>query len=89
MSNSMLADPKMELIHQIDTLRGYAKTLVMQGDTLGPAEAADHEACMRDFLAIGEGYGLTQKELVGLVLSQASQKKPECGCHSCNARNQM
>ena len=89
MSSPTLADPKLELIHQIDTLRGYAKTLVMQGEILGPDEAADHKARMQDFLAVGEAYGLTQREMVGLVLGQVSHNKPECGCHSCNARKQM
>ena len=88
MSSSMLADPKINLAHQIDTIREYAQRMVMQGQTLEPDEAADQMACMRDFLTIGEDYGLTQKEMVGLVLSQASPRSPECGCHSCNARKQ-
>ena len=88
MSSPTLADPKIELIHQIDTLRIYAKRMVMQGEILGPDDAADHKARMQDFLAIGEAYGLTQKEMVGLVLGPTSQNKPECGCHSCNARKQ-
>jgi len=86
MSNSILADPKIGLIHQIDTIRDYAIRMVMQGETLEPDEAADQMACMRDFLIIGGDYGLTEKEMVSLVLAQASQNKPECGCHSCNAR---
>ena len=86
MSSSMLADPKLEWIHQVDTLRGYAQTLVIQGQTLGPDEAADQKARMQDFLSAGEVYGLTQKEMVNIILSQTSQKGPECGCHSCNAR---
>ena len=89
MLRPILADPKIELIHQIDTLRRYAKRMVMKGEILGPDDAVDHKARMRDFLAIGEAYGLTQMEMVCLVLDPASQKRPECGCHSCNARKQM
>ena len=89
MSNSMLADPKIELTHQIDIIRGYAQRMVMQGEALIPDEAADQRVRMQDFLAIGEAFGLTPKEMVGLVLSQESQKESACGCHSCNARNQM
>ena len=88
MSNSMLADPKIAMTHQIDVIRDYARRMVMQGENLEPDEAADQMACMRDFLTIGGDYGLPQKEMVGLVLSQTSQKSPECGCHSCNARKQ-
>ena len=89
MSSSMLADRKLELIHQVDTLRGYADRIVIQGETLSFDEAADQKARMQDFLSAGEVYGLTQKEMVKLVLSQTSQKAPECGCHSCNARARM
>ena len=89
MSNSMLADPKMAMTHQIDVIRDYARRMVMQGETLEPDEAADQMACMREFLTIGGNYGLTEKEMVGLVLGQNSQKRPACGCHSCNARKRM
>ena len=89
MSSSMLADPKLELIHQVDTLRGYAERIVIQGETLSLDEAADQKAHMQDFFAAGEAYGLTQKEMVGLLLGQSSQKERECGCHSCNARKQV
>ena len=89
MGSSMLADPKIELNHRIDTLRGYAERMVMQGETLSPDEAAEHKAYMQEFMATGGEYGLTQKEMVGLLLDQTSQKVPDCGCHSCKARKQM
>jgi len=89
MRSPTLADPKIELNHQIATLRGYAERLVIQGETLRPDEAAEHKAYMQEFMATGEDYGLTQKEMVGLLLDQTPQKKPDCGCHSCNARKQM
>lgn len=89
MSSPTLADPKIELSHQIATLRGYAKRMVMQGETLSLNEATEHKAYMQEFMATGEAYGLSQKEMVGLLLDQTSQKKRDCGCHSCNARKQM
>ena len=89
MSSQTLTDPKHELIHQIAALRSYGERMVMQGESLSPDEVADHQACMQDFLAIGADYGLTQKEMVGLLLGQSSPKGRECGCHSCNARKQM
>ena len=88
MRSSMLSGPKINLAHHIDTIREYAQRMVIQRQTLEPDEAADQMACMRDFLTIGGDYGLPQKEMVGLVLRQTSQKSPECGCHSCNARKQ-
>lgn len=87
MTSFMLADPKEELIHQIDTLRGYAKTSVMLGEELSADEANDQVARMRDCLDIGEALGLTKKELVVLLLGQHTESKPSCGCHSCSARD--
>ena len=88
MGSSMIADPKLELIHQIDAIRDYAKRMVLKGETLSIDEAADLESLMRDFMSIGGDYGLTSKEMVGLVLNQSPKVKRECGCHSCNARKQ-
>ena len=89
MSSSTLADPKAELVHYIDTIRSYAKRMVTEGEVLEAAEAANQMACMGDFLTIGGEYGLTEKEMVGLVLDEASPKKRECGCPSCNSRKQI
>ncbi len=89
MSSSTIADSKQELTHHIHAIRDYAKRMVIKGETLEPDEAANQMACMRDFLTMGEDFGLTQKEMVALVLGQASGKSPNCGCHSCNARNEM
>ncbi len=89
MSSSTIADSKVELTHRIHTIRDYAKRMVIKGETLEPEEVADQMACMRDFLTMGEDFGLTQKEMVGLVLGRSSEKTPDCGCHSCNARKEM
>ncbi len=89
MSSSTITDPKRELIHQIDAIRDYAKRMVLEGETLGVDEAADLDSRMREFMSIGGDYGLTSKEMVGLVLNQSPKEKRECGCYSCNARKQM
>lgn len=67
MSSSTLAYPKSDLIHYIDTIRDYAKRTVTEGEVLEADEAANQMACMREFLTIGGEYGLTEKEMVGLV----------------------
>lgn len=88
MTSSTVADPKLELIHHLHTIRDYAERMVINGEVLEPDEAAYQMACMRDYLTIGEEFGLTQKEMVVLVLVQDSPKERECGCHSCNARKE-
>ncbi len=89
MSSSILAYPKPELIHYIDTIRDYAKRMLTEGEVLEADEAANQMAYTRDFLTTGGEYGLTEKEMVDLVLGEASPKKLECSCPSCNARQQI
>lgn len=38
MSNSMLADPKIAMTHQIDVIRDYARRMVMQGENWNPTK---------------------------------------------------
>ena len=57
MSSSILAYPKPELIHYIDTIRDYAKRMLTEGEVLEADEAANQMSYMRDFLTTGGEYG--------------------------------
>ena len=89
MSSSTLAHPKAELIHYVDTISDYANRMVTEGKVIKAYEAANQMACMREFLTISGEYGLREKGMVGMVLGEASPKKREYGCPSCNARQQI
>ena len=81
-----IANPKEVVVQQLTTLRGYANRVVLHGETLTDSESADQTAAMEQFLAVGESYGLTPKEMVGQVLGDLSLKNRDCGCHSCRSR---
>ena len=81
-------DEKEHMVQQIAALRRYARKVLLHGETLAPYEEAKQAALMRRFLATGESFQLTRKEIVELVLAGPSGKSRRCGCHSCNSREQ-
>ena len=90
MKTLTLTEPSIakEIIaQQLTTLREYASKIVLNDGHLTLGEAADQVARMRQFLAAGQSFDLTHKEMVRLLLEELFQKKPECGCHSCKTKN--
>ena len=79
MSGLILADPKKEFVQQIAPLKRYASRVVLHGESLAPSEDADRATHMQQFLAIGEIFHLTQREMVGLLLSGLFHQKGERG----------
>ena len=86
MSNPTLVDPKEAMVRQISALRGYASKAILHGNSLAPDEEADQSDHMREFMATGESFSLTEKEMVDLIYSGLFQNRRECGCHSCRTR---
>ena len=81
-------DRKEDMVQQIAALRRFASKVLLHGETLAPYEEAKQAALMQRFLATGESFQLTRKEMVELVLAGPSGNKRECGCHSCKSREQ-
>ena len=69
MNGPILADPKKAFIQQIGPLKRYASRVVLHGESLAPSEQGDRATRMQQFLAIGKTFHLTQREMVGLLLS--------------------
>jgi len=86
MTSPALADPKEVMARQLSVLRGYASKAILHGNSLAPDEEAERSDHMRDFLATGQSFNLTQKEMVDLIYSGLFRNRRECGCHSCRAR---
>ncbi len=76
---------KEHMVQQIAALRRYARKVLLHGETLAPYEEAKQSALMQRFLATGESFQLTRKEMVELVLAGRSGNNRSCGCHSCNS----
>ena len=83
MTTQTCIDPRIALAEHLETLRGYATRVVLHGETLTPGEEDDRARRMDEFLAIGEAFRLTEKEIVGLLYGQLFVPKRGCGCHSC------
>ena len=86
MTSPALADPKEVMARQLSVLRRYASKAILHGNSLAPDEEAERSDHMRDFLATGQSFNLTQKEMVDLIYSGLFRNRRECGCHSCRAR---
>ena len=86
MNGLTLENPKEVMVQQLATLRGYASRVILRDESLPDEETAAQESAMQLFLAAGESYGLTPKEIVGQVLGDLSLKTRDCGCHSCRSR---
>ena len=82
MSGLILADPKKEFVQQIAPLKQYASRVVLHGESLAPSEEGDRATRMQQFLAIGGIFHLTQREMVGLLLSRLFHQKYERGFRS-------
>ena len=89
MQDLRLANPKDVMVQQLATLREYASTVVLHGERLNDIESADQAATMEQFLAVGESYGLTFKEMVYQVLGELFVNNRDCGCHSCKSRGRV
>jgi hypothetical protein len=74
------------MARQLSILREYACKAILDGNSLAPDEEADQADRMREFLATGESFSLTEKEMVDLVYGGLFRNRRECGCHSCRAR---
>jgi hypothetical protein len=85
-TNPTLVDPKEVMARKLSVLRRYASKAILHGNSLAPDEEADQLDHMREFLATGESFSLTEKEMVDLIYSGLFRSRQKCGCHSCRAR---
>ncbi|MEK7806946.1 MAG: hypothetical protein AAB528_04340 [Chloroflexota bacterium] len=87
MSATVLADPTQAMTEHRRHLKAYASRVIIRGEPLRPEEEIDRELRLREFLALGESFGCTQKELVKLLYAGVLQRKRGCDCDSCRLRN--
>ena len=82
MNGPILADPKKAFIQQFGPLKRYAGRVVLHGESLAPSEEADRATRMQQFLAVGEIFHLTQREMVDLLLNGLFHRRCERRSHS-------
>ena len=68
------------------TLRGYARRVLVHGDPLIPGEDEDREGRMHEFLAIGNSFNLTKREMVALLYQEMLTEGDGCSCPTCRGR---
>jgi len=87
MTTVVAASPRELMREHLRVLREYARQVLLKGEALTPRHEDDWAQRMGEFLAIGESFRLTPKELVHLVFRDLFKPAPRCGCGSCRAKN--
>jgi hypothetical protein len=87
MNATVLANPTQAMAEHQRRLKTYANRVIVRGESLRPEEEIDRDSRLREFLALGESFGCTQKELVRLLYAGVLHGKRGCDCHSCRLRN--
>ena len=86
MRTKLLSDPKESMEGHLEALREYAWRVLREGQALIAQEQQDKANRLRDFLAIGGSFKLTERELVTLLYRHILDPRPGCRCAACEAR---
>ena len=86
MAGPAIVEAKKSMWKHWAALVAYAERVVVRGGELAPSEVEDQAHRMREFLAMGSSFELTDREMVQLIFGELFAMKRECGCHSCASR---
>ena len=86
MVTSTLVDPEEQIAQHLPVLREYAGRALLRGERIPPYQMSDLGQRMREVLAIGQAFKLTEREIVSLVYKGLFVSQRGCGCPSCRAR---
>jgi hypothetical protein len=76
-----------ELLSQhLAQLKAYARRVLAKEEALDASEEDDQRTRMREVLAIGSSFKLTESEMVGLVFKGLFEARLHCKCPTCQAR---
>ena len=74
---------KEVIANNVRLLRKYATRSVLQGCALKPEEEHQHMRAMAELREKFGGFGVTEKELIQLVLKGLISQDEPCGCDGC------
>ncbi len=69
----------------LETLREYARRVILNGDALGPGEELDKDFVFQRFAELGGSCRMTEREMVSLMLRGVLNESPPCWCSQCRA----
>ena len=77
-------DVKKTILSQhLRALRSYLRKAFVDRDDLTRDENMDRQVRMREFLAIGKSFGLTDRQLVAHLFKGLFKNTQACDCHEC------
>ena len=72
----------------LESLRVYAKRVMLRGESLTRAEELDKKARMDLLFAIGHAFRLTDKEMLALIFDGIMRGPKRCACPTCRTRRE-
>lgn len=83
MTNLALVNSKVVFHRHLETLRGYARDVLLNGAPLSPRVEEERLERLGEIWAMGFSFNLTEKELVALIYKDLFVVKRGCDCPSC------
>ena len=83
MTSLVIVDSRKLLARHQLALLEYARRVILHGDMLSHHEEIDKSYRMMEFMAIGNSFKLTAREMVYLIYRELFTAKRGCGCGSC------
>lgn len=81
---SLRVDVKKTILsHHLTALRSYLRKAFVHRHELNRDEDLDRQVRMREFLAIGKSFGLTEKRLVAHLFKDLFKNTKKCDCAEC------
>ena len=85
MASLAVRDPNQLMAQHQEALRKYTRRALKNGETLAYYEREDKALRLREFLAIGNTFGLSNKEMVVHLYRGLFDFKQGCDCPGCQA----
>ena len=86
MTNLISNDPREIVAEHLETLRAHSTKILVNDEQLTEEESADKADRFEELQALCASFGVTEKEIVTLVLKQMMREPKRCGCPTCRAR---
>ncbi len=77
---------RVRLAQHLVVVRGYARRVILHGETLTPDEELDKARRIRECMELGSSFELSEKEVVSLLYKEVFGHVKKCNCPTCQAQ---
>lgn len=77
---------RVRLAQHLVVVRGYARRVILHGETLKPDEELDKARRIRECMELGSSFKLSEKEVISLLYKEVFGQARKCNCPTCQAQ---